>query len=626
MPALKEGRSRASLFTPLLAASWLLSSCESEELFPDYDCVREGKEVVLPWSNWLGSLSSLSASTGGGGGMLDVSLQYILLLTDETIREAALKECRLGVLMADILQLLLCFAKWGFDGCYGGMEPIVRASLKEVGVQVLLGTRWPIFETLNANIWHETREGMALPRLAGQHGMDCEGLEKPVLDWHHFKSIFKRSDWYQDAVDATYGPELEAAWREAAVECPLGFVQANIVKMMLCAHTESICFHAHANAVENYLAALDLHLIMGSGWPVFQLLAHVSRVTRRHSFQLDFLPEELMEHHSTVRQIEPASDAYSALLKLLTDLRLAADADVRRHGGDRNEGLRLVHASMAFGERFSPYVGRFISRARAVGIEALLIFCLDEQALVECVAVQGYCLSGSPSILNKFTLPLVLLQHDLDVLWLDLDVFLFQSTVPAIIRDAQKADILISGTFAIDCICSGIVFFRATVATSAWLLKLLAWMYQHAYEHDQKAVSAFLRAGERVAFENELHLDDVPSWDYLDPEIEFVSASHVEGAGWAGNPDDIVAFHLLHGDSDATDASRQFASRFSLGSGYLPLLDLFFNQSHAMELYTSAVLPHHAVAELKEALYRSKFETPRPSVRPRCNETVPMQY
>eukprot|EP00971_Amphidinium_carterae_P251994 5003295-Amphidinium_carterae.1 len=71
MPALKEGRSRASLFTPLLAASWLLSSCESEELFPDYDCVREGKEVVLPWSNWLGSLSSLSASTGGGGGMLD---------------------------------------------------------------------------------------------------------------------------------------------------------------------------------------------------------------------------------------------------------------------------------------------------------------------------------------------------------------------------------------------------------------------------------------------------------------------------------------------------------------------------------------------------------------------------
>eukprot|EP00971_Amphidinium_carterae_P109810 2175246-Amphidinium_carterae.1 len=43
---------------------------------------------------------------------------------------------------------------------------------------------------------------------------------------------------------------------------------------------------------------------------------------------------------------------------------------------------------MAFGERFSPYVGRFISRARAVGIEALLIFCLDEQALVECVAVQ----------------------------------------------------------------------------------------------------------------------------------------------------------------------------------------------------------------------------------------------
>ena len=37
--------------------------------------------------------------------------------------------------------------------------------------------------------------------------------------------------------------------------------------------------------------------------------------------------------------------------------------------------------------------------------------------------------------------------------------------------------------------------------------------YEHPYEHDQKLVSAFLRAGERVAFDDELpvRMEDVPS-------------------------------------------------------------------------------------------------------------------
>merc|ERR1711972_333999 len=153
-------------------------------------------------------------------------------------------------------------------------------------------------------------------------------------------------------------------------------------------------------------------------------------------------------------------------------------------------------------------------------------------------------------------------------------------------------------------------------------------MYEHPYEHDQNAVSAFLRAGERVAFEEELPISssDMPHWAFLDPETRFVSARHVDVTGWTGSPDDIVAFHLLHGDSDDAMASRQFAARFGMGMGYMPLLDLFFNQSELPELYTTAVLPHHASAELQVALERSRWPSPRPSSPGRCNETVPMRF
>ncbi|CAK0900026.1 unnamed protein product, partial [Prorocentrum cordatum] len=76
---------------------------------------------------------------------------------------------------------------------------------------------------------------------------------------------------------------------------------------------------------------------------------------------------------------------------------------------------------------------------------------------------------------------------------------------------------------------------------------------------------------------------------------------HVDAAGWSGDPDRIVAFHLLHGDSDDAPASHQFAQRFGLGAGYLPLMDMFFNQTGLPELYSTAALPHRVSDVLREA-------------------------
>jgi len=618
------------------------TNADPEDLFPDHDCVRNGvlaRPRGIPWSSWLFALED----QGRVDSLLDRSVPMLSLLAGEEERERAATECPVGLLMVDILHALACYRHEGPDnGCYTAHDQLARKRLADLGFRVLIGTRWPIYDILNSDAWdaHPQGDGVAAAIAdATALGLDCVDVVIPILDWQRFRRVFESPDWYQSAVDVAYGPELEKGWRTAATECPLGFAVANLIKAMLCAHTESICFKAHATMINHALSDTPLHLVAGSGWPIFRLLGHVSRVVRRHGFHLDFAPQELIDPTARMTGTSTAESAAMRDLRAeLPRLRTAASEIVLGMdsdsvvGDDKSEpGSGLVYATMSYGLRFNPYVGRFISRARALGIsDALVVFCLDADAYAACRDAEGHCVRGTPSILNKFTLPLMLLQHGLDVMWLDLDVFLFQAPTRYVEKQSRAGhfELLVSGSFAVDCVCSGVVLFKASKQTRSWLLQLLSWMYEHPYEHDQKAFSAFLRAGERVAFEHELPIapESVPMWAFLDPETEFVSARHVDVAGWTGNPDRIVAFHLLHGDSDDAHASRQFAARFGLGVGYTPLLDTFFNQTELPELYNTSVLPHHVSPVLKEALWRSRWPSPRPSTPGRCNETVPMRY
>jgi len=253
------------------------------------------------------------------------------------------------------------------------------------------------------------------------------------------------------------------------------------------------------------------------------------------------------------------------------------------------------------------------------------MFTLDDKAFAECEAIRGLCIRGSPTILHKFTLPLMFLHARFRVLWIDFDVFLFKNPIPYVLARAEEtqAMVLTSGAFGAECVNSGVVYFGATEKVIEWLLTLLVWMYDHPYEHDQKAVSAFLRAGERVAFPHELPIEPVP-WDYLDAEVQFASAKHVPVAGWTGNLTDMVIFHFLNGDSDASVGSHQFAQHFSLGD-YRNLMDAFYNRSEA-DLFDTSRAPWEVVPELESYLNLSRHDA-RPSHRPPCKGgVVPMKY
>ncbi|CAK9100532.1 unnamed protein product, partial [Durusdinium trenchii] len=321
---------------------------ESLEL-TDYDC-RRVPDGVVAWSTWRAALVE------SAGNWLRSSREVLAQLGDEQ-RDRAMEECPLGMLMADILRMLACFDRQ--DACSAKFEPVVREGLSHFGLRILMGTTWPIYQALHSDVW-ERLPGATNPKLTCEetdsmsHWEQCQG----ILNWSYFKRLFDQEDWYQPAVDVAYGPELAQQWRSAALECPLGFAAANLIKAMLCSHTESICFRAHEQMMGAVLEEIPLPDVAASGWPIIRLLGHVSRVVRRHGFDLDFLPGELLKYPEA-----EVSRSMQDLHVALPPLRRAADATAARW-----KGLRLVYASMAHGPRFSPYVSRFMGRAAAVGI------------------------------------------------------------------------------------------------------------------------------------------------------------------------------------------------------------------------------------------------------------------
>jgi hypothetical protein len=54
-----------------------------------------------------------------------------------------------------------------------------------------------------------------------------------------------------------------------------------------------------------------------------------------------------------------------------------------------NGTFPLVYMSMIYGAEFSKYLERFVQRARAVGIESLVLFTCDDEAYISCLRHNG---------------------------------------------------------------------------------------------------------------------------------------------------------------------------------------------------------------------------------------------
>lgn len=599
-------------------------------LFPDHDCLGVGVLNGIDWPHWLAIFEKgPRAWTSEGQRYFDIFMDG-----DEEAYDSWVEACPLGVLNGE-LALYYFSAVRGDTKVAASYRDIVSPKLAAMPLRTIIGSRWPLFLMLSSENLRKAPPPEGSPDVANDDAANCVHVDLPVLNWTKFQSLFwgeknKVKDWMMGSIRYVYSWQMVHTPEEVLIECPLGYLTAVLIKAFTCATSESSCFHSFANQIEQFFVKEPdiVEVLAHSWWPLAMLLNHMTKATR-HKYFLDFTEAELSgnlaaAHPGSVSSLgeigrflgtqDQASQSFRDLLSALPQLGRAPP-----------EAPNLVYVTMIYGEKFNRHMRRFCSRARALGIpgERLILFTLDQQAYEMCLSENGgRCIRGSPGILNKFTLPLVCAHLGLDTVWIDLDVFLMVDPTPAIIAHAERGpyDILVSGSFEADCICNGIVYFRATPAVKDWLLGVLVWMYHHPYEHDQKTFSAFLNYTERVA-QDPLDLPEIPPWDTLDPINQFVTPDIFEGNGWMGDLDKIIIYHFLNGESDTgsgldpSGSWRKEYGRFTSDNetcegnscntgGKVSLMDLFYGQTDE-ELYTTP-MPAYENEAIRAALLSSR--------------------
>eukprot|EP00928_Gymnodinium_smaydae_P079346 TRINITY_DN63303_c0_g1_i1.p1 TRINITY_DN63303_c0_g1~~TRINITY_DN63303_c0_g1_i1.p1 ORF type:complete len:676 (+),score=80.47 TRINITY_DN63303_c0_g1_i1:93-2120(+) len=591
--------------------------------FPKY--VQENLAKV-PWERNLDKLQDLVVPECPLGLLFMIAVRYGDCAAVATNIDSITKACPESEYLANVAQHIFRMTTWNI-------------------VELLLGTRWPLLVVFS---------GLRLRWYENDSRLSCLNIEDPVLDWNGLRVAFSSDDWFHEAKPFVYNRHFQANWVFGMEECTYGVAMVSLWKLIVCAETQAECVSQYSIVIEDLIKSNDWREVVGNSWNMFGFLARVHQSIRRHEFQLDFLPAELQgkdipglpaasnlvakasrqSHLARAVAERVVSVAFAGVLEtVITGLPMPY---VTRGADGKFPVVRsFLYITMVFGARYNAYIPRFVARASALGIDNLALFCLDAESHEICEKLPSArgsrCIRGTPSILNKFTLPLVYLHLNVDVFWLDFDVFLLRDPT-ALVLDAveeRQVDLLVSGSFADDCICSGLVFFKATDVVAEWLMTVLSWMYEHVYTHDQQAFSAFLAGRpdednattpERIAssklFRLYLH-PEVPRWALLDPVVQFASARVLNTTGWTGDLSDMFIFHFLHGDSEVNRGHSAYG--WNARHGFLAdraILDVFYNQSDE-DVYNKADPPHEQNAEIRDVLLSSRRKE-RPSEMLHC--------
>ncbi len=108
--------------------------------------------------------------------------------------------------------------------------------------------------------------------------------------------------------------------------------------------------------------------------------------------------------------------------------------------------------------------------------------------------------------------------------------------------EETRYDLLIAYSFVSDCICNGFFFLKSKPAVVDWLEELIVWLYQHPFEHDQRAMSALLNYTEKVGFPKDYKHPRIPNWFVFDVENEFINWPY-----WVGDLEKMALIHFVDG-------------------------------------------------------------------------------
>ncbi|CAE7204044.1 unnamed protein product [Symbiodinium natans] len=137
----------------------------------------------------------------------------------------------------------------------------------------------------------------------------------------------------------------------------------------------------------------------------------------------------------------------------------------------------------------------------------------------------------------KFYLLPIFLSLGLDVISLDLDVFMFQDPTARILETvyskALPLDVAATDHFDGTCLNAGVLFVRASDQALLWVLHFIEWLHKYPYGHFQNGLDAFL--GHSI-LEPQLPDSSVlptaarVSYAVLGTDLEYVTL-----AGWGGS-------------------------------------------------------------------------------------------
>eukprot|EP00927_Polykrikos_kofoidii_P018837 TRINITY_DN18779_c0_g1_i2.p1 TRINITY_DN18779_c0_g1~~TRINITY_DN18779_c0_g1_i2.p1 ORF type:complete len:732 (+),score=68.42 TRINITY_DN18779_c0_g1_i2:284-2479(+) len=506
----------------------------------------------------------------------------------ERVEAAAAAECPLGVLILNIARTLRC-AKARHSDCYLKHTQRISKSLFETPLSVIMGTEWPLFALLSSYDW-------SWPGIPRGQDYDCRFGNHSIGDWQSFRSCFipdaLRSDasWYTDSLRYVFSDRLAKSLYTASTECLYGVYTMNLIKAIWAADTESSSYNTYAPYAQ-WILFESVHLLGATSWPLLPLF-HYSTSVRRHGFQIDFSARELaglpLRPHAAWLQAQPLSLHVATLdmfgtwrpdfAQAVMAFQVALGRSAASSGGGGPDAERLVYVTMVYG-RFNRFIPGWAARSRLLGLGNLVIAVLDLEASAICRAHHDprLCVKLRIDVLNKYTLLLVALQLGIDVMWLDFDIFLVRNPGPAIAAAARRKDgrpnhVVVGYDYESDCLCNGFFYLRARPAVHRWLFELVRWLFDHPYEHDQRAIAGFLNYTERIAA-NSQELPPVPRWDVFDVNNIFVNFGSWEGRTY----EDLVLVHFV--DGSAFSLYGRSASDPSVPQAKLE--QIFFEQSGA---------------------------------------------
>lgn len=460
------------------------------------------------------------------------------------LEPAAAAQCPLGTLLLKIAWTMLCVMARD-AACYTHLNVNISRQLFNIPLTVIMGTEWPIYALLHTSDW-------AWPGTPPHSDYECDRSNgsDAILNWPLLRRAFwddrPHVSWWSESVKYVFDKALVDDFYRASRQCLYGVYVMNMVKAMWATDTESSSYDVYAPYVQ-WILYESLHYLGASGWPIFALLHHFTSL-RRHGFRLDYIAAELggmpYREHGEWLQSLPL-ERHLALIDAMPPGRPHFSATVRalRAALQHSDGLRVVYVTMVYG-RFNQYISGWAKRARRLGLQNLVMAALDDEAFELCTQHLGAtCVRGSVSVLNKYTLLLVALQLGIDVMWLDFDIFLVRNPGPVLQTASQGYDLLMGYDYDSDCLCNGFFYLRSRPITHRWLFEMVRWLYDHPYEHDQRAMSAFLNYTEKIALGSD-SLPEQPRWFVFDVNNQFINFG-----SWEGGFQDLVLVHFVDGSA-----------------------------------------------------------------------------